>query len=182
MIVDSNVYLSRWPTRRLPCEETSEVVAQLKKKSHLVHSAWAGSFDGLLHHDISSVNARLVSECKTHGQGVLVPFGAVNPTLSGWQEDLRRCAVEHEMPGIRLHPNYHGYTLDVPVIQELLDLCLQYDLVVQIAIMMEDERTQHRLMRVPPVDANPLIQLIQARPSLRVVILNGLRTLRFDPR
>ncbi len=178
MIIDSNTYLSRWPTRRLPCDETSELVVKLKENG--VKSAWVGSFDGLLHNDISSVNARLVAECKTYGEGLLIPFGSINPALSGWQEDLRRCTHEHGMPGIRLHPNYHGYRLDGPAVGKLFDLCEKHELVVQVALTMEDERTQHKLMRVGPVDTKPLIQSVKNRPNLRIVILNGLRTLRHD--
>ena len=179
MIVDTNVYLSRWPFRRLAGDETPDLVARLRNRN--VTQAWAGSFDGILHKDIGGVNARLAADCRTYGNNFLVPFGSINPKLPGWQEDTRRCAKDYAMPGIRLHPNYHGYDLKDPAFRELLHAAAGHRLIVQLVVSMEDERTQHPLLRVAHVDVSALPALVKTEPSLRLVLLNWARAIRGQP-
>ncbi len=152
-------------------DETPNMVAMLK--SHSVVQAWAGSLDGLLHKDLAAVNQRLTDQCRAIRDVDLRPIGSINPLAPDWQEDVRRCLEVHGMHGVRVHPNYHGYALDHPNFAQFLKLAEAKRLIVMLPIQMEDERVMHPLLRVKPVDLEPLKTLLPQFPELRTVILNA---------
>ncbi len=167
-IIDTNVSLFHWPFRRLPLDETAKLVKKLRSLG--IKTAWAGSFEGVLHRDVAGVNQRLAAECKQFPE--LVPIGSINPAVPDWKDDLRRCVETHKMPGVRLHPNYHGYALNDPRFAELLELAAKAGCFVQIAALMEDTRTQYPLLQVPDVDLSPLPGLMNHIKNTKVQILN----------
>jgi predicted TIM-barrel fold metal-dependent hydrolase len=175
-IIDTNVHLFEWPFRTLKYARTKDLVAKLRK--HRVTQAWAGSFEALLHKNLDAANARLAEECRVNGRGMLIPFGSVNPVWPDWEEDLRRCHETYKMPGIRLYPTYHNYRLDRPEVLLLLARATEREMLVQIAIEMEDERVHHPIISVPPVDAAPLAAAWKGFPRARIQLLNGVTALR----
>ncbi|HLV02394.1 MAG TPA: amidohydrolase family protein [Acidobacteriota bacterium] len=171
--VDVNVTLFRWPFRQMHWDDTDEMADGLRQFG--VNRAWAGSFEALFHRDIGAVNLRLARECRKRGNGLFVPFGTVNPMLPDWSEDLRRCHEEHNMPGIRLYPGYHGYPLDHPSSIELLEAAAERDLLVQIVLVMEDPRTAHPLVNMVPVAIDVLDSILGSLPDLKIMLLNAAR-------
>ncbi|MDB5387586.1 MAG: rane-bound dehydrogenase domain protein [Planctomycetaceae bacterium] len=178
-IIDTNVTLFHWPFRRMPGDETNQLVEKLR--SNGVVEAWAGSFEGVFHRDLTAANERLKKACDDAGKTVaLIPFGSINPLLPDWEPDLKSCVEQFGMRGIRLHPNYHGYKLDHPEFVRLLALADERRLMVQIVATLEDERTQPKLMQVPHVDLKPLAELLKPHARLQVVLLNAFRALTID--
>jgi uncharacterized protein len=172
-ITDTHVYLGHWPHQQLPNGDPAGLVAELHRNG--ISQAWVGSFDGLFHKDVAGVNQRLAETCKRIGDGMLIPFGTINPMLPDWEEDIRHCHETFHMPGIRLHPNYHGYTLDDPRFARLLELATARGMIVQLVAWMEAER--HLLLNphVAQVDLKPLAKPVAAFPNLKLVVANGYR-------
>ena len=168
-VIDTNVSLFQWPFRRLPLDQVDDLCQKIRALG--ITQAWAGSFEGLLHRDLASVNQRLAKACQNRPE--LVPIGAINPTLPGWRYDVQRCLGTAHMPGIRLYPGYHGYDLKDPLFGEVLAEATRQKGLVQIAVAMEDSRTQSPLMRVPEVDPAPLQHWMQQIPEARVQLLNA---------
>ena len=175
--VDVNVSLFHWPFRHVGVETPQALLAQLDRLG--VERAWTGSLEGVFDRDTAGVNARLAAACR-QAPDRLLAFGTINPTLPDWQDDLRRCHETHEMPGVRLHPSYHGYDLRGDEVEELFAEAARRGRIVQLVVTMDDERTQHPVFRVPHVDLAPLGQLLREHSTLRVIVLNAFRSLRLD--
>jgi predicted TIM-barrel fold metal-dependent hydrolase len=103
----------------------------------------------------------------------LLPFGTVNPALPDWEEDVRRCQEKYRMPGIRLYPSYHNYTLQSPEFARLLQVAHKRGLIVQLAVRMEDPRVHLAVTRTPPVDISGLPELLAGLPNLKLQLLNA---------
>lgn len=139
-----------------------------------VKQAWAGSFDSLFHKDVHGVNERLADACRSIGDGIFVPFGCVNPTLPDWEEDVLRIDETFQMPGIRLHPAYHGYALDDPRFARLLELADERRLIVQLVAQITTERHALLTPHTVPLDVKSLSKAAAARPNLPIIIYGSL--------
>jgi predicted TIM-barrel fold metal-dependent hydrolase len=170
-IIDTNVHLFEWPFRKLKYARTEALIAKLRK--HRITQAWAGSFESVLHKQLSASNRRLADECRTRGEGMLVPFGSVNPAWPDWEEDLRLCHEQYRMPGVRLYPAYHGYALDHPEFAKLLSSAAKRGLIIQIVLRLEDERVHHYATNISLINIAPLPDVLTKIPQVKVQLINS---------
>jgi predicted TIM-barrel fold metal-dependent hydrolase len=82
---------------------------------------------------------------------------------------------QHGMVGIRLYPGYHGYTLGDTEAAKLFRAAAERGLVVQIAVLLEDERMMNPLLAAPAVDLQPLAELVRQAPGVKLVLLNAMK-------
>jgi predicted TIM-barrel fold metal-dependent hydrolase len=170
-IIDSNVHLFDWPFRKLKYARTEALIDKLHQ--HRITQAWAGSFEAVLHKQLDAINRHLAEECRSYGDGMLIPIGSVNPAWSDWEEDLRRCHEQYRMPGLRLYPAYHGYTLDHPEFKRMLGAAASRGLLVQIVLRLEDERVHHAATDISTVNVSPLPELLKQIPQAKVQLINS---------
>ena len=167
-LTDCHVYLGSHPFRQLGAEIPREFIQRLTLCG--VTEAWTGAFEGLLRRDVANLNRELAKACQN---SILRPCGTINLSLPDWQDDVKRCAEDHGMRVIRLHPNYHGYDLQALAFRQLLPLAAKHRLLVLLVVQMEDERTQNHQARVAPVDLKPLSGILQEMKESRIMLLNA---------
>lgn len=172
--IDVNTHVFAWPFRHSRYSSPKSLARYLR--DHGIQHAWVGSFEAVLHRDIDGVNRRLAVACQS--MPGCQPFGTVHLGLATWKEDLNRCFDEYRMPGIRLYPGYHQYHLSDRRVADLLRQCGARRRLVQIVLSLEDARTQHPLVQVPPVDPAPIAGLAAQNAELPIVLLNAFREQR----
>ena len=169
-IIDTNVNLFSWPFRRMKYWKTRLLVSKLRQ--HRIAHAWAGSFEALFSKSIDEVNARLAEECRVNGEGVLIPFGTVNPAWPDWEENLRRCHELYRMPGIRLYPTYQTFDLNHHEFARLIGQASDRGMIVQIVGDMEDSRVHHPIVLTREISFDPLPDIMKRNQKAKVQLLN----------
>ncbi|MEX2402530.1 MAG: amidohydrolase family protein [Balneolales bacterium] len=172
-IIDTNVNLFDWPFRSLKYGKTQDLREKLKQ--HRITQAWAGNYEALFYKNIDAVNSRLVEECRKNGDGMFIPFGTVNLNWPDWEEDLRRCHEVYKMPGIRIYPLYQTFDMEHPEFPKLIEQLAKRDMILQIAVKMEDARHHHPIVHVRDINAEPLIDIMKKIPSAKVQLLHWNR-------
>jgi predicted TIM-barrel fold metal-dependent hydrolase len=169
MIFDVNAWLGVWPYRQLNHNTPEALVSQLDRSG--IDRAAVSLCEAALHRNVAPANERL-AEMVDPFVDQLMPLGTINPTYRKWEHDLEVCHERFHMPGIRLFPIYHNYAVDGPEARNVVTVCAERGLPVQIPFRMEDPRQRHWTDPGRTVDVSGVANLLAAVPSATLILTN----------
>ncbi len=171
MIIDVNTYVGHWPFRQLRRNTAQALVKQMD--GHGIDRAVVSSVHGIFYKDAHAANEELAKETRRF-RDRLIPFATLNPTYAGWEEDLRRCAQDLGLCGIRLYPQYHGYGLTDTAGLELVDAASELGWTIQVPMRVVDRRQRHRWDLAEDLASGVFENAFALRPKARWMVLNGV--------
>ena len=140
MLIDINTWIGHWPFRQLRHNTAAALTRRLDSRG--IDRAVVADVSGVLYKNVHTANEALARETKRY-RDRLLPFGTLNPKYPGWEEDLRRCAEDLGLCGLRLYPQYHEYELTDPEALELIDAAADLRWCIQVPMRIVDRRQRH---------------------------------------
>jgi uncharacterized protein len=171
LLIDINTYIGHWPFRQLRHNTASALVGQMDR--HGIDVAVVGSIHGIFYKNAQAANQELAREVKRHGDRLL-PFATLDPTYPGWREDLRHCAEDLGLRGLRLFPQYGEYSLADPAALELIDAATELGWCIQVPMRVVDRRQRHRWDLASDLTPADFEQAVTLRPAAKWMFLNTL--------
>jgi hypothetical protein len=169
-VIDSNAYVGEWPFRRLPYSQPEDLLRKMDALG--IERAVVSRLENVFFKDLLVGNRELYAIAEAHADR-FIPAYTVNPAYPGWDDDLEILLAELGAKNLRLHPNYHQYELLGQESLRLLAIAQERDLLIMIAIGLEDVRHHHRLVIVPDVAAGEIAQMVNAFPDVRFLVAAG---------
>jgi predicted TIM-barrel fold metal-dependent hydrolase len=170
MIFDLNVYLGRWPFRRLR-HAGAEGVRELMARTG-TSQALAVPLQAVFYKDCLDGVYEMVEDIGPDDPDLL-PLGMVNPNFPGWERDLRHMVERLGCVGCGVVPTYHGYRVYDACAQALFRTLGEMGLPALLFVRLWDERSHHWHMQVPPLTVDDLSYLLKTYPDVRVALCNA---------
>lgn len=180
MIVDLNCGVGRWPFREYGARTVDALEAIMAIEQ--IDTAYPSSIDAVFAADPDAANRDLIAACS--GRTNIHPIPVINPRLRQWKRALEEYRSTAPIAAIKIHPNYHGWSLDDPedprkagpglpgFADDLSAHLIKLGLPVLIPVRLIDDRFHPYAMKVPPVPVGQVRGLARRFPELRIVCLN----------
>jgi uncharacterized protein len=169
-MIDANCMIGCYPFRRLPYDNVDALLAKMDNLG--VESAAVSRMEAVFYKDVHVANEELFQIAAAH-RDRFWPTAVINPVFPGWEDDFARCQ-DLGMVGVRLHPNYHGYSPAASEAVALVERAIEAKLPLVISVGVEDARHQHPLFNVPNVPTIELAMLINYLPQATYLIVGAV--------
>jgi predicted TIM-barrel fold metal-dependent hydrolase len=176
MIVDANAYIGRWPFAPLGYESAEDVLRLMDRAG--IDQAVLTSLNSVFYWDAEIGNREVGAAALAHPDR-FIPSCVININLLGWREHLAECAERYGIRAIKLHPDYHKFSLlpDVVIgdeIEKLMEEARSRSLPVHIQTSLIDLRHHPGYCFVPEVSIPDVVQALRRYKENRFVIGGGL--------
>ena len=169
MILDFQVYLGHWPFRRLR-HAGAAGVRQLLSRTGATRGL-AIPLQGVFYKDPLEGVREMIEELGPERRDLL-PVAMVNPRLPGWERDLRTMVEEWGCVACGLIPTYHAYRVYDDCTAALCRLLIELKLPALLIVRLQDERSHHWCMQVPPLPIDDVTYLLKSFPALPLAVCN----------
>jgi len=164
MIIDVSTAVGPWPFMELN-DSPEDLSLNMQKKE--INIALVSPNEGVCYKNPHLVNEKHIERLKPFPH--LIPVSVINPLLNDMEKEIKK-ASEHDLPAVKIFPNYHGYSPDSQEVLEMLKLCASYELTVIVQLRVSDDRGHHPVMMVHDVDLEKVLDIIEKVEELPVVI------------
>ncbi|MFH1570777.1 MAG: amidohydrolase family protein [Gemmatimonadota bacterium] len=171
MLIDINTWIGHWPFRQLRDNTAGGLVRRLDDAG--IDRAVVANLNSVFYKSPHAGNEELARDTRRR-RDRLLPFASLNPRYPGWREDLRRCAEDLGLCGLRLYPQYQQYALTDPEALELVDAAAALGWAVQVPMRIVDRRQRHHLDLAADLTPADLQAAVAARPKVKWMFLNAL--------
>jgi hypothetical protein len=174
MLVDINAYTGHWPFHQRnynTCEKRLERMNRFGVDLSVV-----SNLNGIFYKNPQAANEELFDEIHSSDlfKDRFIPFAVINPIYASWRDHFQTSIDKLGMKGIRIYPQYHGYSLTDPALVELVKRARDRGLPVAISLRMVDSRPSSwmDLERSKEWALKDVMPVLREVPDVKLFIVN----------
>lgn len=169
--IDSACWLGPYPFRHVPHHDADGLLRWMDR--HEISQAVVSSLPAVFHRDPQPANTELARWVAPH-RDRLIPCATLHPHFPGWRHDLKRCAADLQMRGLRLFPKHAGFTLTDPHTVDLVRSASELGWHTAIPIRLEDRRGRHWMDTALEVTLAEIADLARRVPECELLVIDAL--------
>lgn len=172
MLVDLNAYVGHWPFHELQHNTCGGLLKRMDEFG--VDLTVVSSINGIFYKNTLPANRALHDEINSNKsfRNRFIPFAVINPLYGGWRKDLETCFGKFGMKGVRLHPQYHDYTVSDPGCVELVKRVRDRGLPIAFSVRMVDNRQRSWMDLEQEWALKDILNMVREVPDAKYLILN----------
>jgi predicted TIM-barrel fold metal-dependent hydrolase len=169
MILDMNALLGRWPFAPLKYDNVDGILTLMDRAG--IDKAVVTSLNSVFYYDCEIGNREVGEACKQYPDR-FIPLAVINPNLLLWRDHLKECIEEYGIKGLKLHPDYHKFSLLERKTAEVMHEARRLELPVYIQTSLLDMRHHPGYCLVSEVPISEVAQAVD-RYSENTFIVGG---------